>query len=187
MILRALAVAAVIALLAIGWLALNSEQSGPGRTAATAVAPPSPGYSARDAVLIETGADGLPMYTLRAAHVRQQPDSDVALLDEVQMQFRDAAGHVWLGHAQQARVTDQASQVDLSGDVTITGELPGNGRPAAISSERLSVDTRSEVVSTEDPVTLEVSGQQLHARGLIAQLREQRVELESDVHGRYVP
>ncbi len=187
MILRAFAAAAVIALLAIAWLALHGQQNGAVAPAAAAVAAQSPGYSARDAVLIETGADGLPMYTLRAAEIRQQPASRTALLAQVEMQFRDAAGQVWHGRANEARVSDQASEVDLTGAVTLSGLLPGTTEPARISTDRLSVDTRAEVVETKDPVTLDWGGQQIRARGLLAQLREQRVQLESNVHGRYAP
>lgn len=186
-LLRALAVVAVIALLAVAWLALNGQQNGPAAPRTAAISPPTPGYSARDAVLIETGADGRPMYTLRAAEIRQQPDSQVALLDRVQMTFHDAAGRMWQGRADHGRVLEGASQVDLSGMVAVTGQLPGSTQPAEIATDQLSIDTRSEVVSTQDPVTLDWGGQHMSARGLVARLREQRFTLESDVHGSYRP
>lgn len=185
MILRALAAAAVIALLAIAWLALNGQSSGPAAPAAARVSAQSPGYSARDAVLIETGTDGLPMYTLHAAEIREQPASRVALLEQVEMQFRDAAGETWQGHADEARVIDQASEVHLRGNVTFSGVFPGTTAPLRISTDRLSVDTHSEVVTTQDPVSFDWSGGQLNARGLVAHLREQRIQLESHVHGHY--
>jgi LPS export ABC transporter protein LptC len=187
MILRALAAAAVIALLGIAWLALHGLRDGPVAPVAAAIAAQNPGYSARDAVLIETGADGLPIYTLRAAEVHQQPASRTALLDRVEMQFRDAAGRVWHGRADEARVSDQASEVDLAGAVTLSGLPSGSSEAARISTDRLSVDTRTEVVKTKDPLTLDWGGRQIRARGLLAQLREGRLQLESNVHGRYVP
>jgi LPS export ABC transporter protein LptC len=185
MILRALAAAAVIALLAIAWLALHGEASGPAAPETARVSAQSPGYSASDAILTETGADGVPMYTLHAAKIREQPTSRVALLDRVEMQFRDSAGQLWHGRADEARVTDQASQVDLSGNVTLSGLLPGTTEPARISTDRLRVDTHSEVVTTQDPVSLDWAGGQLTARGLIARLRDERIRLEAQVHGRY--
>ena len=185
MILRALAAAAVIALLAIAWLALHGEVSGPAAPETARVSAQNPGYSASDAVLTETGPDGRPTYTLHAAQIREHPASRVALLDRVEMQFRDTAGQLWHGRADQARVTDQASQVDLSGNVTLSGMLPGTGEPVRISTDRLSVDTHAEVVATSDPVTIDVAGGQLTARGIVARLREQRIRLESQVHGHY--
>jgi lipopolysaccharide export system protein LptC len=186
MILRALAAAAVIILLAIAWLALNGETSGPAAPAPASVSAQSPGYSARDALLIETGMDGLAMYTLHAADIREQ-SARVALLEQVEMQFRDPAGQLWQARANQARVTDQAAQVDLSGDVAVSGLLPGTAGPVRISTDRLSVDTRSGIVETADAVKIESNGGQLTGRGLVANLREQRIRLESQVHGHYAP
>lgn len=185
MILRALAAAAVIALLAISWLALNGESSGPTVPATATVSAQTPGYSARDAVLMETGPDGLPMYTLRAAQMHEQPATGVALLDRVEMQFREADGQLWNGRADQARVIDQAVKVDLSGNVVLTGLLPGSTEPVRISTQRLNADTRSQVVRSSDNVTIDWGRGELQARGIVARLREQRIRLESQVRGRY--
>lgn len=185
MILRALAAAAVIALLAIAWFALNGESGGPTVPATATVSAQSPGYSARNAVLIETDANGMPMYTLHAAQIREQPASRAAVLEGVEMQFRDADGQLWNGHANEARVIDQAVKVDLSGNVALSGLIPGSAEPVRISTDRLSVDTHAEVVGTTDEVTIDWSGGQLQARGIVARLREQRIRLESQVRGHY--
>ncbi len=187
MILRVLAGAVLIALLVAGWLLLNNEEMGPAAPLAGARPPPNPGYSAHNASLIETGPDGRPMYTIHAAEIEQQPDSQVTELDDVTMQFRDEGGHVWNGRADRGFVLDNASQIDLSGAVRLWGVLPSTQQPIQVSSDRFAVDTRTEIVTTKDPVVLEWSGQVLHAHGLIAHLREQRVRLESDVHGTYNP
>jgi lipopolysaccharide export system protein LptC len=185
-ILRVLMGAIVIGLLLAGWLVLNKEQNGPAVPRA-GPAQPSPGYSARNAVLIETGPNGHPMYTLHAARIRQEPDSEITLLDQVELQFRDRQGNLWNGRADEGRVVNGASEVELTGNVVISGLAPGTQQPIEISSDRFDVDTRTEIVTTDDPVVLDWNGQILHARGLVAQLKEERVTLESDVHGRYVP
>ncbi len=186
MVLRVLMGALVTALLIAGWLLLNDEQSGPAAPAARNRAA-NPGYSARDAVLVETASDGHPMYTLHAVSIRQEPDSEITTLEQVQMQFRDPKGNVWNGRADEGRFVDQASQVELTGNVVLSGLVPGTEEPVKISSDRLHVDTRTEIVTTDDPVVLDWSGQVVHARGMVARLKEQRVRLESNVHGRYVP
>ena len=185
MILRAFAAAAVIVLLAIAWLALNGESQGPSVAATATVSTQNAGYSARDAVLIETGADGLPMYTLHAARIREQPASRVALLDQVEMQFRDTDGQLWNGRANAARVIDQAVKVDLSGNVALSGLIPGSADPVRIWTDRLNIDTRSEIVGTSDEVTIDWGGGELQTRGIIASLRGQRIRLESHVRGHY--
>jgi len=187
MILRAFAAAAVIVLLALAWLALNGETRGPAVPATATVSSQTPGYSARDAVLIETGPDGVPMYTLHAAQIRELPASRVALLNQIDMQFREADGQQWNGRADTARVIDEAARVDLKGNVALSGLLPGNAQPVRITTERLSVDTHAAIVGTRDEVTIDWVGGQLHARGIVARLRDQRIRLQSQVHGHYAP
>jgi len=77
--------------------------------------------------------------------------------------------------------------VQLEGGVRVVGSLPDTGEPAEISTERLSFDTQSQIVTTRDPVTLLVSGRALQAQGLIASLKERHVQLESAVHGSFLP
>ncbi len=187
MILRVLAAAAVIALLIAGWLALTSEQNGPAAPPRSSRADANPGYTASNADLIETGPDGRPMYTLHAAEIRQPPAAQFAVLDNVTVQFHDQTGQLWNGRADRGLVWSGASQVDLSGAVRLWGVLTSTQQSVQISSERLDVDTRTEIVTTKDPVALEWGRQRLSAHGLVAHLREQRVELESDVHGTYQP
>jgi lipopolysaccharide export system protein LptC len=186
MITRVLTSAVIMGLLIAGLFVLYNEQSGPAAPP-PAARPTSPGYAAQDAVLVETAPDGDPMYTLHAARIRQEPASQITTLDQVQMQFRDEAGNVWNGRADEGQVLNGASQVELIGHVTIAGLLPGTNQPVQVASDRLNVDTRTEVVTTDDPVVLDWNGQLVHARGLVARLKEQWVRLESNVHGHYVP
>ena len=76
--------------------------------------------------------------------------------------------------------------MQLNGDVHVDGTLPGTGEPTQITSEHLSFDTNAQVVTTQTPVTIVMSGRELQARGLIANLKERHVHLESAVHGSFV-
>lgn len=186
MIYRVAAVLAVLALI-VGVVFL----SGPQREAATpstAGAPaPNPGYAASGARLVQTGVDGQPLYTLDAAQITQQADQSTVQLEKVQMGFRAANGDRWTAHAQRGELGQSTGIVQLDGSVQVAGLLPGTQDPAEISTEHLAFDTRAQVVTTREPVTLTVSGHELHARGLVAQLKEGRVQLESAVHGSYLP
>ncbi|HTT02044.1 MAG TPA: LPS export ABC transporter periplasmic protein LptC [Steroidobacteraceae bacterium] len=188
MIPRVLTAAAAIAAFVLGWmLLLDREPSGMGTSTQRPPPQPDPGYSARDAVLIETNASGQPMYTLHASVIHQQPESQEVLLDSVRMQFRDPQGGIWNGRADHARVVDDAARIALMGAVSITGMLPGSPLPAQISTEQLNVDTHGEILSTSAPVMLSWGEQRVNALGLIAQLKDEHLRLESDVHGHYEP
>ena len=148
---------------------------------------PDPGYSALRAEIIETGPDGRPMYIVRAETVRQHPESQSVMLETVHMELRDAGGQRWTARADYGQIFPDAANVQLMGDVLISGMFPGSEETAEISTERLSVDTRAEIVSTRSPVVLNWSGRRMTARGLVASLKDQSLKLESDVHGLFTP
>src|SRR5690348_566713 len=170
MIFRILAALVFIAVI-IGsfWLGGDQHET----TSTTTVEPSSVdlGYSARDAVVVETGTDGLPLYTLNAQIVRQRPGDGVEF-EQVRMSFRDANGQVWTGRADRGDLTTDTGSVNLTGDVHVSGVLPGSEEMADLTTEKLSVDTHEDIISTSDPVTVNSSGRQLSSRGLLAMLKE---------------
>jgi LPS export ABC transporter protein LptC len=144
------------------------------------------GYSARDAVLVETGTDGLPVYTLNAEVIRQHPDDGIEF-EQVQMSFRDANGQTWKGRADMGELTTDTSKVDLSGNVHVDGLLPGSADVTDVETEKLSVNMHDNLITTSDPVTITSSGRQLKSKGLMAALKERHLVLESTVRGTFTP
>jgi LPS export ABC transporter protein LptC len=182
---RLAALAALLALI-VGMVLLTAPQ--PESAARPAGAPPlhDPGYSALQARLVQTGADGLPVYTLDAARIQQLPDRELVELQQVQLGFRDAEGNQWTARSARGELAQGSGVVQLDGDVHVTGTLPGTGEPTEITSEHLAFDTNAQVVTTQAPVTILMSGRELEARGLTANLKERHVHLESAVHGAFL-
>lgn len=186
MIYRVAAVLAVLSLI-VGVVLLSGPQREAVTPSAAGVPTHDPGYGASDARLVQTGADGQALYTLNAAQISQQPDQSTVQLQKVQMGFRAANGDRWTAHAERGELGQDTGIVQLDGGVEVAGVLPGTQDQAQITTEHLSFDTRAQVATTPAPVTLTVSGHELHGRGLVAQLKEGRVQLESAVHGSYLP
>jgi LPS export ABC transporter protein LptC len=146
-----------------------------------------PGYSALQARLVQTGPDGKPLYTLDAAQIQQQPNAPTVEMQQVKLGFRDASGNEWTARAAHGELAQGSGVVQLAGDVHVAGILPGSEQTAEITTEHLAFDTNSQVVATRDPVTLVMSGRELNARGMVASLKERHVQLESAVHGSFLP
>jgi LPS export ABC transporter protein LptC len=180
-ILAALTIVAVI----VASLLLAGQQSGAPASTTVQRTAWDEGYSAQHAQLVQTSADGLPLYALNAATIRQLPNEDQVQLTEVQMTFRDPSGTPWSATADFGTLEQAAGRVALSGHVRVVGTPPESQDPAQIATEALSVDLRSDLVSTREPVTLLWAGATLSATGLIADLKDYRVELESQVHGTF--
>jgi lipopolysaccharide export system protein LptC len=140
-----------------------------------------PGYSARNAEVVETGEDGRPVFTVNAALVRQRPNDSRIQLAAPRMSLVTSEGGTWHIQARAGQIHADGSNVDLYGDVKLNGELAGS--PAVIGTSIISYDTRSEIARTHAPVTLSTNGGTLGATGLIANLKESSVRLESNVHG----
>jgi LPS export ABC transporter protein LptC len=186
MIYRLLPVLALLALI-IGVVVLSGPQREPAAAPTVGEAVQDLGYAARNARLIQTGPDGQPLYTLDAAQIRQQPDDGTVDMQQVQLGFRDAAGNHWTARGAHGEMGQDTGVIELDGAVHVTGIVPGSEEPADISSEHLSFDTNAQLVTTHDPVTLIMSGRQLDASGLVANLKERHVQLESAVHGSFLP
>ncbi|MGH8169988.1 MAG: LPS export ABC transporter periplasmic protein LptC [Steroidobacteraceae bacterium] len=183
MIYRLFAVLTIIAVIVASVMLSRQQGTAPASTRVRENAF-NEGYSATDASLVETGADGRPIYTLNAATVRQLPNEGQVRLTQVQMSFRDADGNPWTVTADRGDLAQAAQQVQLSGNVHVSGILPASGA-AQISTAALSVDIRRDIVSTQEPVQMIWSGRPLSAVGLIANLKDHRVQLESAVHGTF--
>jgi LPS export ABC transporter protein LptC len=185
MIFRILAVLLFIAII-VGSFWLGGEQRETTATTTVEASSADLGYSARNATLVETGADGLPVYTLNANVIRQHPGDGVEF-EQVQMSFRDANGQNWKGRADQGELTTDTGKVDLSGNVHVDGLLPGSEQMADLASEKLSVDTHQDIISTAEPVTVNSTGRQLKSIGMVATLKEHHLVLESNVRGAFSP
>jgi LPS export ABC transporter protein LptC len=173
----------LLALALIGvavWLTLSPRQAEPVTTQSSGPARPDSGYSATNASMVETGADGLPLYTLQARQIQQDPDTNLINLSMVHMTFRDTGGE-WQATADEAQARQDAAQIDLTGSVDIFGTIAGNDKPAHALTDKLHVDTHAHLISTPT-VTLDWGGIVVHAPNLVVNTKDSHVRLEADVH-----
>lgn len=182
MIYRIFAVLAVVVVI-VGSVMLAREQGEEPTPATVQRSGWDEGYSARNATLVETGPDGEPLYTLEAATIRQQPNEQQVQLSQVRMKFRDANGRPWTASAVHGELGRDSEVVELSDNVRLSGTSPDTQRPAEITTQRLSYDTRTQIAKTREAVTLRWPGCRLDAIGMVADLKEHQVQLESSVHG----
>jgi LPS export ABC transporter protein LptC len=193
--------AGTIAVILVVALAYFLGRAGRGTDAETAAAglPPDPGYAARDAQVIETGYDGRERYRLKAKVIRQQIDSSVIDIESLEMDYHPdaqarvpgearevaSANEVWRLRSDHGQVRADGDDVELFGNVRVTGPPPGNGAPLSLSTNRMRINTPTEFIETDERVTLGWSGHEIDAMGMKADLKTGTVRLESDVHGEF--
>jgi LPS export ABC transporter protein LptC len=195
---RFLGYVAVIAIIA-GAYYIGRAGRGDNGTDVAAVALPDPGYAARDAVVVETGFDGRERYRLNATVIHQQIDSDVIDLEGLDMEYHPGAQERVAGETASSGASDEkwhlksdhgqvranGDDVQLDGNVVVTGQAPGNGEPITLSTETMRINTPTEFIETAAPVRLRWSGHQIDAIGMRADLKAGTLRLESKVHGAF--
>jgi LPS export ABC transporter protein LptC len=161
---------------------------------------PDPGYAARDAEVIETGYDGRERYRLNARVVRQQSDGGVIDLEQLEMNYHPGAqadvpgdrpaapgssAETWHLTSDRGQVRANGDDVQLNGNVVVTGPGPGSGSLLTLTTESMRINTPTEFIETDAPVRVRWSGHELLSRGMKADLKAGTLRLESEVHGEF--
>jgi LPS export ABC transporter protein LptC len=170
-------------------------------TDATARQTPDPGYAAHDAEIIETGYDGRERYRLNAKVIRQQTEAGTIELETLEMNYHpgaqpgiagesrtaEADKEVWHLASDHGLVRADGDDIVLRGNVRVTGSAPDSGAPLSLATAELRINTPTEFIETKAPVKVTLSGYELNAKGLTADLKAGTLSLESDVHGKFGP
>lgn len=148
--------------------------------------PPQPGYYMTDAQIVETGPDGAPRYRMAAERIVQNPQDQSIRLQTMKLDYRAGPEREWTLTARNGYVPPASRTIDLSGDVQITG-LPVEGSvPAVVRTERMQLDTVANVATSRERVDIVWGERRLSTIGLKADLKAEKLKLESSVHGRFV-
>lgn len=141
----------------------------------------------QDARIDEFDRNGRLKLRVAARRIEQDPADDSVSLTDLDLEYLALPGQTWRMTARHGTAPKGLGTVTLSGDVVMTGERDRVPRSAAVRTGRLVLDTGSQVARTPLPVTLEVGDHTLSARGLIANLKGETLQLESEVHGNFAP
>jgi LPS export ABC transporter protein LptC len=198
---RPLGLVAIVIILA-GAYFIGRGGRGAGETDEAMAGAPDPGYAARDAVVIETGYDGRERYRLKASVIRQHLDATAIDLEQLEMDYHPGAqarvageappsaslsAETWHLKSDHGRVRADGDDVQLSGNVVVTGTTPGGTEPITLRTRSMRINTPTEFIETQDPVTFLWSGHEMTAVGMNADLKAGKLRLESDVHGEFSP
>lgn len=146
-----------------------------------------PTYYVRDALLLRTDETGRVRYRIQAEYAEEQPGGGALLLDGVQIEFREDEGIPWRVHAGRATARIEDQSLELGGGVELVRDSADDGPPAVVRTETLLLEPLQHLASASSRVTFVLGPNELVAEGLKAFLKEDRLELESRVHGRLTP
>jgi lipopolysaccharide export system protein LptC len=169
-------IAAAIA--SYGILSRNTDDASP-----VGERPAQPGYYLKEAILTITQPDGSPRIKLVAARIEEQPADDSYAATQVRVDYLALPNRPWSLNADRAHVPMDLKTVEFSGNVEVRSEQSERG--GVIRTESLTLETATNIARTKAPVQIELGNQRLNATGMIADLKGERLQLESGINGRF--
>jgi LPS export ABC transporter protein LptC len=185
MVFRIFTVLAVLALAVSTWI-LSSPAHRP-QTSSNAGRPDLPGYYLKNTVLTDYDAAGVPTLRIEAERIDQIANTPEVVLANVRVNYLSQGGQNWVMFGDAAHVEPGGTVVDVSGNVRLQGEGADHSPGAVVRTDALTYDVTDGVASTKSDVRIEFGAHTLTAHGLIANLKERTMRLESKVNGRFQP
>jgi lipopolysaccharide export system protein LptC len=145
------------------------------------------GYYLRDATVTGTAEDGDILYRLHAAEAAQAEDGGPVQLTDVSVRYSPEAAVPWSITAASGVLEPASRKIVLQGEVRALSEPDEDGKVTELTTPYLEFDPRAKTASTDERVTIRIGEQSLSATGMLAFLQEDRVELKSNVSGKFLP
>jgi len=139
----------------------------------------------RDALIQQFDSNGQLHQELRSPELEHYPEPGLLEAGEPKiLLLREKTGGQVRIEAARGMLLDSNERVDLSGDVQLFDE-PENGDVLHLETPSLTLLPDRRYAETDAPVRLLSPQGETRARGMKAYLNERKVELMSDVEGRY--
>lgn len=180
-------VVTMVAIVAGGALLLHLLAGGHDDAAPAETPADERGYYLSEARLTELGEDGKPRVVVRARSIEQQLADQSVRLAQLELDYNTAKQGQWHVTADSGRMPSDRSTLLLSGNVRVAGSAERSEAQAVIRTDELTYDTRTDVVQTAAPVTVDFGPHQLRGRGMRVGLNQGTLRLESNVNGQFKP
>ena len=145
------------------------------------------GFYLRDAEISASNDDGQISYRILAARAEERPNENLLILENVRVEYQPVENVPWLLTAESGQAPIDQSYIDLNGAVELANVPDDVLDKTIIQTEELRFDPQTFIASTGASVKLLVGERRLDAVGIKVFLRDDRVELESSVHGQFDP
>jgi lipopolysaccharide export system protein LptC len=157
------------------------------------------GYYVKGARLLGTGADGQILYQVTTTAAEQQLADGTITMRDVNVDYVPAAQVPWRLHADRGQIPPDRNIIELMGNVVATTEAtafgpavagaPGRSHaaPLLIRTDYLELDPEAYIARTERLVAVERSRDTLRARGMRVYLKQDRLQFNAEVRGRFLP
>ena len=147
------------------------------------------GFYLRSARILGTDDQGQFLYEIEAEFAEQQPNGEVEL-HNVRVSYSPSAEIPWTINADLATVNNtdpDQTRLQLSGHVIALSNEGFAGEATELRSPTLEIDPNNFIAQTQSRVQIRIGSRSLTAIGMLALLQDNRLQLKSNVSGKFVP
>ena len=144
------------------------------------------GYYLKSARILGTGPDGTLLYEIDADRAEQQSDNRIEFSD-VRIEYSPQSDVPWTIAADVATIFPDRQRVLLRGHVRATSDEGFSGDETEIRTQYLELDPENYIAETDERVQIRIGVRSLTGTGMLASLNDNRMELKSNVSGRFIP
>lgn len=144
------------------------------------------GYYLKSARILGTGADGNLLYEIQAERAEQQDHNRIAFTD-VSVNYSPQSEVPWTVNADTATIEQDQQRVLLRGHVRAISSEGFSGNDTEIRTQYLELDPEGYLAETDERVQIRIGARSLTATGMIASLKDNTLELKSNVSGKFAP
>lgn len=145
------------------------------------------GYYLRGARMVGTDASGRAVYRILADRLEERPNEERLLLERVQVEYRPPGEVPWVITAGSGNATRDRSLLELRDGVDIRSQPTDGSTPIHLTTAALRFLPATSTAMTDERVVVDAGRWHVEGVGLNTRLKDNRLELESDVHGKFAP
>jgi lipopolysaccharide export system protein LptC len=144
------------------------------------------GFYLRSARMLGTDDNGDLLYRIEAEYAEQHGATEIEF-QNVKILYASLANVPWTLVADKALIGEDRQQVTLTGNVMAVSNEGFAGEVSEIRTQSLQFMPDTYVARTADRVQIRIGSRSLTATGMLALLQENKLRLESNVSGKFVP
>jgi LPS export ABC transporter protein LptC len=154
------------------------------------------GYYVKDARLTGTDPEGRVLYRVSTAAAEQTLADGTITMRDVAVDYEPAAQVPWKLRADHGQIPPDRNIIELTGKVVATTVISpavagvrgrNSAAPLLIRTDYLELDPEAYIARTERVVAVERDRDTLQARGMRVYLKQDRLQFNSEVRGRFLP
>lgn len=144
------------------------------------------GYYLKSARILGTSESGDLLYQIEADRAEQRSDRRIDFTD-VRIRYSPDTEIPWTVDADEATLREGSPRVTLRGHVRAVSERGFADADTEIRTQYLELDPERYIAETDERVQIRIGARSLTATGMLASLDTNRVELKSNVSGKFAP